>query len=910
MTAAQAIVSDLKARGFVLHPLSKPDDKGNSPGKRPLMKGWQTFSKTPDDIEKYIEEGYNIGLVCGKASGIDAIDIDNDIFQDELLDGVEFETLTSGHRSGRGHLLFQHRDDIFSEKHHFIGIEYFGNNKDGVGSNLVIPPSIHYSGEPYKWNNPDIPLAKIPDRLKENWLALCKKEDALHEYFKKCRYCFTKGSKKYDKNDVRSKGIWERPDSIAVHGMDGRQAILSIMGELKTQGCPDELLHMACKRFFGKDYKFDETEDALKYIKPIPPKCETLRQYLNVECDGCRWKPKEYQQDIIHQESRIINGIEYRVGDTIEDIQQKTAFHDRPDLMPLPIIDDARFTDTGNAKLLVAMFGDRIRYCHPWKSWLCWNGKIWERDNSGQVYLYTKMVAETEFADANNELKKDPSSELEKKRKRHALASMSATKRKAMLVLAESEPGVSILPEDLDKNKMLFNVQNGTYDFDKREFREHRREDYITKISPVVYDLEAKRDLWEKFLDTIMAGNKNIIGYLKRKAGYIMTGLTREEEVDILYGVGGNGKSKYTGQLIHNMGDYAVKTNIETIQATKNRNGSAPSPDVIDLKGARLVTCSEPEMNTRLNESRIKDWTGRDPVKARGLNEKPIQFMPEFKLLIYTNYPLSVMGTDKGIKRRLKQIPFEVVIPEGEKDLDLDKKLLAESSGILNWMIEGCLEYLTKGLQVPEEIIKATADYMDEQDIYGEFINVCCLRVPKNEEDKWGIAPFKKLYEAFKLWCEVEDKYPLKDKQFGTWLTNHGFQKKDVNDEHLRKYAGRRGIRLVPDIGDAVDLMTFSSEVKDGDGENFYAKNRRAAKDIIRHIANKQMPKDNYSEDAKKILEAEFGAREKPSSGDMPRAKRVWAERLRYVLLEQDRDITDDEAMRFVEDEWKARQWI
>lgn len=278
-------------KGFVCHPLSKHDDKGKSPGKRPILTGWQIFTKTPDDIDKYIEEGYNIGLVCGSASGVDAIDIDIDLFKDELLNGFEPNTLISGHREGRGHLLFQHRDDIFSEKHHFIGIEYFGNNKDGAGSNLVLPPSIHHSGEVYKWKNPDAPLAKIPDQLKENWLALCKKEDALHEYFKKCRYCFTKGSKKYSKEDVRSKGIWERPDSITVHGMDGRQTVIAIMGELKNQGCPDELLHMACKRFFGKDYKANETAEALKYIKSIPPKCETLRKFLNVECDECTWQP-------------------------------------------------------------------------------------------------------------------------------------------------------------------------------------------------------------------------------------------------------------------------------------------------------------------------------------------------------------------------------------------------------------------------------------------------------------------------------------------------------------------------------------------------------------------------------------------------------------------------------------------
>jgi len=183
-------------KGYVVHPLSKPDDPGNSPGKRPLLSKWQYLTKTPDNIGEYLKNGCNLGLVCGKASGIDAIDFDLDIFQDELFDGLNINTLESSHTAGRGHLLFQHDDTLYSEKHHFIGIEYFGNNTSGAGSNLVLPPSRHYSGDIYQWKKPEAPALKIPDKLKHNMIELFRKEDALHDYFKKCRYCFTKGSKK------------------------------------------------------------------------------------------------------------------------------------------------------------------------------------------------------------------------------------------------------------------------------------------------------------------------------------------------------------------------------------------------------------------------------------------------------------------------------------------------------------------------------------------------------------------------------------------------------------------------------------------------------------------------------------------------------------------------------------------
>ncbi len=245
------------ARGWVVHPLYRTTDKCKSPGKQPLIPEWQKLTKTPDDIETYIKRGYNIGLVTGKASGIDGIDIDSEAFVDELFAGVEVNTLISGHCKGRGHILFQHEEDMFSQKHHFVGIEYFGNNAEGAGGNLVLPPSKHPTGEVYEWKDANAPLMRMPDGLKFNLLSLFRREDELHGYFKKCRPCFTTGNRKYDKSDPRSKGLWERPDTIPIHDKSGRDAILAVVGELKACGCPDDLLLMCCKRLFGKDYNAD-----------------------------------------------------------------------------------------------------------------------------------------------------------------------------------------------------------------------------------------------------------------------------------------------------------------------------------------------------------------------------------------------------------------------------------------------------------------------------------------------------------------------------------------------------------------------------------------------------------------------------------------------------------------------------
>lgn len=97
---------------WVLHPLSSPKDGGNSPGKRPLLKGWQTLQKTPDNIPEYVKKGCNIGLVCGKASCVTVIDFDSDLFIPELFDGFDINTLKSKRTEGREHDYFKYNPNL------------------------------------------------------------------------------------------------------------------------------------------------------------------------------------------------------------------------------------------------------------------------------------------------------------------------------------------------------------------------------------------------------------------------------------------------------------------------------------------------------------------------------------------------------------------------------------------------------------------------------------------------------------------------------------------------------------------------------------------------------------------------------------------------------------------------------
>lgn len=431
---------------------------------------------------------------------------------------------------------------------------------------------------------------------------------------------------------------------------------------------------------------------------------------------------------------------------------------------------DYHLSDLGNAQRLHNLAGDNIRFCYPYNKWLVWDSKKWNSDNAAQLETYARQTIKTIYEDALNE------SDFERREALllFALKTEAVKGINGMIELAKSEPRVPILPEAFDKDKMLFNVQNGTIDLQTGYLKPHTKADLITKISSVIYDLDAKCPVWDAFLDRIFQGKKDLIGYIQRKCGYILTGETCEEDLDILFGIGGNGKSKLTDAFVYIMGEYHKKANVETIQETKYKNGSAASPDVARLKGVRLVTVSEPEKGIKLNESKIKDMTGRDTLTARHLYQEPFDFKPEFKIWVYTNYKPIIRGQDQGIWRRIKLIPFSVIIPDEEQDKRLDKKLEAESAGIFNWMIEGCLEWQRKGLKVPKEILDATAEYKEDMDYLGNFFKDCC------EFEKTATTPFKWLYLTYRAYCEVVGMKPQSHITFPRSLEERGYKKKKV----------------------------------------------------------------------------------------------------------------------------------
>ena len=441
-------------------------------------------------------------------------------------------------------------------------------------------------------------------------------------------------------------------------------------------------------------------------------------------------------------------------------------------------------TDLGNAMRLVALHGEDLRYCYAWGKWLVWDGKRWVIDDVGQVEFLAKDTVRNIYAEAARETSESRRREIAK----WALSSESRQRFSAMVALAQSEPGIPIKHDELNRNRWLINCLNGTLDLRTGELKPHDRADLITKIAPVEYRMGAPCPNWLSFLNMIFEGNQDLIAFVQRAVGYSLTGITDERCMFILWGKGKNGKSTFLETIGRMMGDYAEKTTAETLLTTRQTN--IPN-DIARLQGARFVRASESEHGRYLAEARIKEMTGQDMIAARFLFSEWFSFIPEFKIWLGTNHKPVIRGTDEAIWDRIKLIPFTVRIDNPKPRREIDAMFSEELAGIFSWAVEGCMEWQDHGLGVTEEVRKATAEYRYEMDNIGRFIEECC------EVGEYFRTPSSELYEAYKAWAEDVGVEVLSSQSFGRRLTELGFEAQR-NTTGQKKWM-RQGIRINDD---------------------------------------------------------------------------------------------------------------
>ncbi len=391
------------------------------------------------------------------------------------------------------------------------------------------------------------------------------------------------------------------------------------------------------------------------------------------------------------------------------------------------------------------------------RNFLVWTGTHWQEDKSAQAERFAKDTVRGIYAEAASITDTDEK-RADAKRKEiagHAMRSESKRAIKDMLALAQSEPDIPIKREQLDASPWLLNCANGTLDLRTGELDLHRHSDLLTRCLTTRYNPEAEAPRWLEFLITIFDGDADLIEYIQRVVGYALTGDTSEQCFFLGYGKGNNGKSTFLETLYTVLGDYAQSAEFKAFLA---RDNEGVRNDIARMAGRRLVIAKEADRGRRFAESLIKSLTGGDTVTARFLYQDFFDFKPAFKLFLAVNSKPTIKGTDLGIWRRVRLIPFNVTIADAKKDRDLPRKLAAEAEGILAWAVQGCLAWQREGLGTPQAVEKATGAYRKEMDTIAQFFAEECTFADTNQT--MGTSVLKTRFEA---WCEANaERYDAK----------------------------------------------------------------------------------------------------------------------------------------------------
>lgn len=458
---------------------------------------------------------------------------------------------------------------------------------------------------------------------------------------------------------------------------------------------------------------------------------------------------------------------------------------------------EERTSDLGNARRLARLAGRDLRYVHGWKQWRVWDDRRWAADHTGEVERRAKWVVESIAIEAANESNEDQRRAL----LRHALHSQGARAIRNMVQLAESEGGVAVPPDVFDRDPSLLNVANGTLELGEEAIlRPHRREDYLTKLVPVPYDAAATCPTFTAFLERIFAGRRGLIEYVQRAVGYSLTGRTSEQVLLLCHGGGANGKTTLMQTIKDLLADYSGSLAAETLLARKGDVALAMN-DLASLQGTRFVVAVESDMGRRLAEGLVKSLTGGEAIRVKRLYADVYSIMPTFKLWIGTNHKPDIRGRDLAIWRRIKLIPFDVVIPTHEQDHRLIEKLEAERPGILRWAVEGYLAWRRQGLGAVDEVERATAAYQGEMDSLGEFLADRCVI------ERGCIVPAGQLFEAYVDWAKKGGETMMSKRALGVELANLGFLRGRKNGQ--RAWIG---VRLRSDLDDDVSGPVTQSD--------------------------------------------------------------------------------------------------
>ncbi|MEU3277291.1 DNA primase family protein [Streptomyces antibioticus] len=412
------------------------------------------------------------------------------------------------------------------------------------------------------------------------------------------------------------------------------------------------------------------------------------------------------------------------------------------------------------AERFLAEHADHLRHVHG-VGWFRWDGARWAADEQRTDIEAAVTTVKTALADIGR-LDGQERDALYKDVRR----SESATGIEGMLRIASALPPISTPSRALDANPHLFNTPAGTVNLRTGSVQSNDRADLITKASGGHLAQTADAE-WSAFLARILPEDE-VRRFVQRLFGYAMLGKVTEHVMPIFTGTGANGKGTLRDALMSAFGDYAIEVDPAILMESKHERHGAFK---MRLRGARLAFCSETEKGRRFAEATMKRLVGGDPIEANLMHKNPITFDPSHTLVMLTNFLPAVSGDDPAVWRRILVVPFDVTIPEHERDPGLPDRLKNAAPAVLAWAYEGWRDYQAQGLNPPEAVRVRTAAYQAASDALARFLDEHAITNPH------AVIKARDLFTAWSKWCPDNGEQPGSEVAFADSMAKRGHAK-------------------------------------------------------------------------------------------------------------------------------------
>jgi putative DNA primase/helicase len=473
----------------------------------------------------------------------------------------------------------------------------------------------------------------------------------------------------------------------------------------------------------------------------------------------------------------------------------------------------------GCAGLFTILYRSKFLYDHAAGRWHTWADNYWMqepiceplRDCDSLIELFVKgrITLEVKLSETKKKHSEDSNEVKTIERQIKAMTEQIGMlknlhyRKQVVEFSAVGTGSLGISGDEWDCKPWLLPCKNGVIDLKTGAMRPGRQSDFLKTFCPTANDPAAKSPSWEKALSDIFDGDQGLINFVQRAFGMALVGAVVEHVLFILFGAGRNGKDTILTAIHDVMGDLAGPVQAELLlDQHRARSSSGPSADIMALRGRRLAWASETNEGKRLDAGRVKQLTGGGNLVGRApFGKREINFPASHTLFLMTNSKPHVNAEDYALWKRIHLIPFEISFiddpkeaHERKRDKSLPGRLKAEAPGILNWLIQGCLAWQERGLDPPDKVKGATAEYQAAEDIIAQFKEACCETGP----DFWEAT--SDLYQKYKNWTESNGIKAMSGTAFGTRIGK--LFEKETRRVGGRQKKGYRGIKIEGDFND------------------------------------------------------------------------------------------------------------